>query len=370
MPHEKEYQVKEHQLFISEKKLLDKLEQENELSQHGKRMFRKIRLITALSSPLRLWQDFLYEKKIRAVTFENQAPTFILGHWRSGTTHLQYLLSLDKRFAYLENFQAFFFRISQFSGPLFKPFVQALMPRKRPQDNIKIDAESPAEEEQPLANLTDCTGMMSFFFPQNRSYFDKFNIFKGISSEEKKEWQKQFVYLLQNISFYGNNKPLLLKNPHNTGRIKELLELFPEAKFIHIHRNPYDVYRSNIHLYKKTISTQFLQDFSDQEIHERVMYCYEEMMQKYVEEQSLIPKENFFQLSYRELSDRPLETIGSLYQNLKLADFADLEDILTKYLATVKDYKANKFHDLEASTVAEINDRWSFAFEEFNYTKR
>jgi hypothetical protein len=39
-------------------------------------------------------------------------------------------------------------------------------------------------------------------------------------------------------------KRLLLKNPVNTARMGLLFEMFPSAKCIHIHRDPYDVFRS------------------------------------------------------------------------------------------------------------------------------
>jgi hypothetical protein len=39
-----------------------------------------------------------YARKLADVTIE--PPLFVLGHWRSGTTHLHYLLGLDDRFAF------------------------------------------------------------------------------------------------------------------------------------------------------------------------------------------------------------------------------------------------------------------------------
>ena len=80
---------------------------------------------------------------------------------------------------------------------------------------------------------------------------------------------------------------LFLKNPHNTSRVKELLELYPKAKFIFIHRNPYDVYHSTLHLFRKMVSSQFLQDFSEEQISERVLYAYWTTLQKYIADQTL-----------------------------------------------------------------------------------
>ena len=77
--------------------------------------------------------------------------------------------------------------------------------------------------------------------------------------------------MLKNIAYYnGEQKQLLLKNPHNTGRLKILKEMqSSNAKFIFIHRNPYEVFNSTKHLYQTTIKSQFLQEFSEGDIEKK-----------------------------------------------------------------------------------------------------
>lgn len=344
---------------------------ENELSDKGEKFFRKIKLISTVFAPLCKWQDILYDKKIRAIQFDDRPPVFVLGHWRSGTTHLHYLLSLSEQFAYLENFQAFFFKVAQISGPVLKPFLSAMMPRKRPQDNIHINANSPAEEEQPFANISHRTGMQSFFFPKNKQYFNKYNLFLNTSEEELEAWKKDFIFLLQNIAFYtGNKKTLLLKNPHNTSRIKELLSIFPKARFIHIHRDPFEVFNSSVHLYRKTVSTQFLQDFSEREIEETVLYNYEKTMGKFIQERALIPDGQFFEMSYEGLKLEPIETLSKVFEHFDWSGLDEYKIAAQKYLNGLGEYEANKFEELNATQRSQILDRWEFAFDHFGYGKR
>ena len=68
---------------------------------------------------------------------------------------------------------------------------------------------------------------------------------KTYLQSEFEAWKQEFVFLLKKISLANHNKQLVLKSPPNTARIKLLLSLFPNAKFIFIHRNPYEVYVSN-----------------------------------------------------------------------------------------------------------------------------
>ena len=63
------------------------------------------------------------------------------------------------------------------------------MPKTRPQDNVEINASAPTEEEHPLTNLTHRSGMQSFFFPKNISYFNEYNVFET-SKENIKEAAK------------------------------------------------------------------------------------------------------------------------------------------------------------------------------------
>ena len=49
------------------------------------------------------WEDLRYRQRIKATKIE--PPLFILGIWRSGTTHLHNLLAQDGRFAYPNTYQ-------------------------------------------------------------------------------------------------------------------------------------------------------------------------------------------------------------------------------------------------------------------------
>ena len=361
-------EIKEHQLFITSLRLWLKLKRQNKISKDKKVMANKITLFVIMSAPFRWLQSFYLLFKIRTVSFKEKPPVFVIGHWRSGTTHLHYLLAQDEKFSYLEAFQAFFFKVAFISKSFMRPVLNYFMPSTRPQDNIKIDASAPTEEEHPLTNLTEKSGMQTFFFPRNRTYFDKFNLFKNAKKHEINNWKRTYHKMLCQISLYqGKDKQLLLKNPHNTGRIKVLLELYPNAKFIFIHRNPYDVFLSNVHLYNSTIKTQFLQEFNQEEIEKRVIYCYETTLKQYIADRELIPSDNHIEISYQELAEEPIKTIQKIYEKIQLGDFKKVENNIIDYLNSLGDYKTNQFKKPEEHLIKKINERWEFSFKEWNY---
>ena len=174
--------------------------------------------------------------------------------------------------------------------------------------------------------------------------------------------------MLQEIAFYnGTDKRLLLKNPHNTARIKVLKDMFPKAKFIFIHRNPLEVYQSTEHLYKKTIRSQFLQDFSDEEISECIIKCYELLMKQYLELKNNIPKGQLTEISFDELSVNPLSTLERIYLELNIDGFENTKPKFESYIQDQKNYRKNKFIELPDALKNKLKDKWGFAFKAWNY---
>jgi hypothetical protein len=367
---ESEYEIKDHQLFGSSKKVWKILKSENEIATSKLKRARKISVVIALLGVFRALQQLILRVKIKDVALKDDAPIFVIGHWRSGTTHLHYLLSQDDRYMHLSAFQAFFCNMAFTTKWFFKPILKIVMPETRPQDNVKVDADAPTEDEHALVNMTKMSGMHMFFFPKNMMYFDKYNCFEEISSKELQEWRSIYSNLLKQIEVFNKkDKKLLLKNPHNTARIKVLLEMYPKAKFIFIHRNPYDVFRSTITLYEKAVKTQFLQEFSEEELNELVLYCYEKMMSKYIYYSKLIPSNQLIEVGYDELIENPISELERIYAQLHLGEFQKVKPRFELYLKTLKAYKVNPKVQLEKEIKEQIKKRWDFAFKEWGYEK-
>ena len=364
---QKDYKINSHQLYTARPSVWWKLVAENNIDRGNQWMAAKIFFYTTLTAPLQWTQRLIFGSRIKKIRFKEKPPIFILGHWRSGTTHLFYLMGRDKRFGYLNNYQSYMYNIALVGGKLLKAIIQKLTPKSRGVDNMYMDAETPQEEEQNLTNIGTNTNLHSFYFPRNGTYFQKYALFEGLSKEEKIGWQRDYMEVLQNISYYNNEKRLVVKNPNNTGRVKELLELFPNAKFIHIHRNPYDVFPSTCRLYDKIISTQFLQNVDDDFTPNRVLYNYKTIMKKYLDERHLIPKENLIEIAYDDLDKRPIETMKSIYQALDLGGEEGAMPEMQKYLDGLKDYKKNRFQNLPPDILEKIHSDWKFAFDEWDY---
>lgn len=364
----KRLKVTEHQLYTVKRSVWKKLKQENSIDSVYAFRARKIEWASRVFSVITGLQSILFSNRIRKVSLTDQPPVFILGMWRSGTTFLHYMMSKDPQFGYLKNHQAFTFNFSLLSFDRFNKILNIFVPKRRPQDNVRLTLDDPAEEEQPLSTLTTRSAIHSFFFPRNQEYFRRYHLFEGIDEKEKAKWQKDYLFLLKNISLYSKKEKLLLKNPHNTGRIKELLELFPNARIIFIHRDPYTVYRSTKKLYMQMIGSQFLQFLSQKEIEQLIVDNNARILKKYLNERDLIPAGNLVEVGFNQLESAPLETLESIYGQLGIAGFEDAKPAISSYLDSVKDYKKNTFKPLRKSLKKQINTQWKSWFEVFGYS--
>jgi hypothetical protein len=77
----------------------------------------------------------------------------------------------------------------------------------------------------------------------------------------------------------------------NTGKIKMLLKMYPDAKFIHIHRNPVITYLSTYKFFTSLLPTTALEKYEKDEIKELIIRNYKNLMRDYLDSRQLIPAE-------------------------------------------------------------------------------
>lgn len=94
-----------------------------------------------------------------------EAPVFILGHWRSGTTFVHNVLSCDDSFGCCSTYQTVFPHLMLWGRPFFKRCMSLVMPSERPTDSMALGVDLPQEEEFALSNMTACAHYHSGCFP-------------------------------------------------------------------------------------------------------------------------------------------------------------------------------------------------------------
>jgi hypothetical protein len=296
-----------------------------------------------------------------------QPPLFILGHWRSGTTHLHNLLSIDERFAY-PRFDQVMIPSTFVTGQwVLWAFSSILLPRDRMGvDVVKMSPDVPWEEEFALNILTQKSPYGAWSFPHRVDHYERYITFRDVPQAEVDEWKAAFVWFLKKLTLKFQ-RPLIMKSPPHTGRIKLILEMFPDARFVHIHRNPYTVYQSTKHLQLKSWEYCALQTPDQSTVHNQVIRQYRLMMDAYFEERSLIPPGRFYEVSFADLEQDPLGLLDRVYANLNLPDFEVVRPKIEAYCKSLSNYKKNKHNELPPDVRDEISMVWQRSFEEWNY---
>jgi len=324
-------------------------------------------LVTAGSlqnSFFRAWEELRYGPAIRAI--QPQPPLFVLGIWRSGTTHLHNLLARDRRLAYPDFFDVFYPHTFLSTAWLNRGLLSRFLPQRRPQDNVRMAIGEPQEDEFALNCLTLKSWVLLWTLPRRAAAYERFMTFRQASADEIHQWQQALRWFVQKLT-YKYRRPLVLKSPAHTGRIKLLLEIFPQAKFVHIHRNPYHVFQSSNHSALKAIPYWTLQRPDHAGLEETTLQQYEEIYQAFFEERALIPAGRLHEIAYEDLEVDPLGQLRQLYAALQLGDFATAEPALREYLTSIADYAKNRFCDIEPHWKTEIARRWRRSFEEWGY---
>ena len=328
-------------------------------------------MITSVCAPnsFRAWrEERTYGRQIREATVH--PPVFVLGTWRSGTTHLHNLLTRDDRFAFPNNFQVCFPSTFLVTERKHAKLVGFFIPETRPQDNVAIGIADPQEDEFIFCSLTGRTVTMGWAFPRRSAFYDRYLTFREVrpTSEVKTMEVDRCINFVQKLSFkYG--KPIVLKSPPHTGRIKMLLDVFPDARFVHIHRNPYDVFRSTQHLMKSIAPWWALQRPDHADLDNRILRQYREVYDAFFEERGLIPQGHYHEVGFEDLEADPIGQVRGFYDGLGLPDFAQAEPALRQYVASIAGYKKNALTTIPAELRERIAREWWRCFEEWGYPR-
>jgi hypothetical protein len=243
--------------------------------------------------------------------------------------------------------------------------LSPLIPEKRLGDNVRQHLAMAAEDEFALCAATALSPYMSSAFPRQQAFYDRYLTLRSVPDVEIARWKSALLLFLQKLT-WKYQRPIVLKSPTHTCRIRLLLELFPDARFIHIHRNPYAVFVSNRGRHDTAVGYSRLQRSCTTD-DEMFIQRYREMYDAFFAERDLIPPPQYHELAFEDLEKDPLGQLRAIYERLGLHDFAAVEKSLAGLTRSQSGYKRNKYADIPASLRCRIGSAWQRNFEEWGY---
>jgi omega-hydroxy-beta-dihydromenaquinone-9 sulfotransferase len=327
-----------------------------------------LQIIAAL--PFALLQFLLYGKRIKK-TVISKDPVFILGHYRSGTTLLQKLMVSNKLFGFLTNYDALFPNSNLLFGKRMQyvfQWVINLLKIKNPffHNSIVNLSEATEEDDYLMNKASTYSAYWGFVFPKR--WREWLNGSKQFMNQQYCDgWKREYLKTIKYVTFKNNGKQLVLKSPPNTERISMLLEMFPQAKFIFIYRNPVHLYYSIRNMWKKTILKYYsVQQISEADLDEIILGHFNYLIEQYEKDKKHIPEGNLIEIAYEELKADSFSVMQKIYLKINLPEFELSVDNLRLQLEKEKDYQ-NFQYQPDNITFKKIKERWKKYILLWNY---
>lgn len=190
--------------------------------------------------------DNIYIDKLKGVNFN---PVFILGLHRSGTSILYKMLNGTNRFNVVKAYHIFNY------NELIYNHINNLEEKEKEELNTLFKNKGIINRKTDLLEVTpDYTQEYWFIFPET-----------DFTPKLKNKNKLLFETLCKKIKYISkNDKPILLKNPYDFTNFLFIKKIYPNAKFIFIHRHPLHVLSSLSRAWKTLLNkkSEFLAIFS------------------------------------------------------------------------------------------------------------
>ncbi len=293
-------------------------------------------------------------------------PIFLLGHWRSGTTHLYNLLGKGD-FAYVDPIAAGIPWEFLTIGRWFRPLLVRALPEGRFIDAMKVTPESPQEDELAIANMSRLSFYHAIYFPRRfERFFAPGLLLEGVSERERQAWMRRADHLFWKLAHNHGGRQLVIKNPVYTARAEMLRSFYPGAKFVHIVRNPHEVFASTRSFFSKLFQALALQPYDHLDPEEITLSTYPRVMQPLIDDMVRMAPGQSVELRFEELEGDPLGALARIYEALDLPGFAAAEPAFRRYLDSVQTYSraARRFPERD---LALVEARWGKYLEHWGY---
>lgn len=302
----------------------------------------------------------------------NPTPLFILGHWRTGTTHMHNMLGRDPNHTFSTLYQVLFPDSFLTTGEMGPKVLSGAVPDKRSYDNVAQNWFESAEDEIGLMKMT---GGLSFYgaimFPERAAQYEKYIDFLEATPAERRQFKEALVLFIKKIMLATGGKRVVVKSCPHSARIRMILDVFPDAKFIHIHRHPARAFRSMVHMRETVDWENFFQVPPSEFLEQRWDHTATigaRLYTRLIEDRHLIPEGNLVELAYDDVVGDELNVLRNVYRQLEIPDWEQFERVITPYLDSIKGYKVNKLK-IEPELEEYVYNRWRNVYDTYGYEK-
>lgn len=297
------------------------------------------------------------------------APVFILGHWRSGTTHLFNLLSGAPDVTYAAPVPTGLPWDFLLLGRALRPLLNQAIPEERGIDAMTVSPTAPQEDEIALAAMTRPSYYHGVYFPRRfRARMARGLFFDGCAPAEIDRWQSGLRLFTEKVSLDAGGRRVMVKNPAHTAKIPHIQAIWPEARFVHIVRNPYHVYQSTRRMFTTLLDMLALQNHDPAEVEAAILETYPRMMDAIAADSRELPPDRFVEVRFEDLEADPLETVRAIAERLDLGKRAHLLASAQAHLDSVSGYR-KRTRGVPDTVATTVERHWARQLAHWNYAR-
>ncbi len=324
-----------------------------------------VSVATVANSLLAGAQTVFFNRRIK-VTPIPEDPIFVIGHWRSGTTLLHELLSLDPRHTYPDTYACMapsHFLVSRYLVPWW---LGLLMPKRRPMDNVSVSWKHPQEDEWAFCLQGLPSVYRTIAFPRHLPQCPESLSIDSLPIGVVELWDQALATFLKSVMIGQESSRLVLKSPTHTARIGHLYRMFPKARFIHVVRDPLSVFPSTMRLWTRLATDHGLQAPDQDQLRGYVIDTFTQMYDAFESQRAEIPAERIVDVRYEQLVADPVGQLARIYRDLDLGRFESVRTHIEHRKQIMSGYQTNRYQlsDMDRQLVA---DGWRDFCDRYGY---
>jgi hypothetical protein len=282
-------------------------------------------------------------------------PIIIVGHWRTGSTFLHQLFTLDPRLTAPTTLQCVLPGAFLTAGRYVEPVMRRTLSSTRPMDQVRLAPDEPHEDEFALLRLIEHSTLERLIFPDSGRYFLLDQEPRFLREAEVGAWSAALTGFVKKVAFAAGRR-VVLKNPFHSVRVSLLKELFPEARFVHIRRDPLSVIPSTQRMWAILGKSLTLGRWWGPPRMEEIVEVYQTMLATLEKDLAALPAGRCVEVGFAELEADPVRALRTLYAGLDLPFEPEHEPRVRTFLDGLRTYRKNKY-SLDPEVASMIRER-------------
>ena len=316
-----------------------------------------------------------------------QAPVFIVGNPRSGTTLLHRLMALDDQFSYLQLYETLFPSVLYrrfvsrlgaldrlFGGPVER-LIQAINRSAfRGWQGIHTTALEKAEEDEMLFLSSLRSPALAMAFPSLREQLPEAVFPDRLPATERTALGRAYRADLQRDVYADRlqrrpSTTLLAKNALAAGRLGLYCEALPDLRVVHLVRHPYQAIPSMISLLSRpwrVLRPEWYGNTPQSRELARLGFDYYRAHATFV---ASLPAERRLEVRYEDLVRDPQATVHSVYSHFGLELGDDYAKKLEAEMRREAGYRSSHSYDLSDYGLSRefVRDELQDLFEHYGW---